>query len=221
MKKESRKLMWALGLVAGVGLLSVAYAALSSTLNISGEGNINTAQGGVQFVNTSKGYKIGLDDPYGYLEIPAGNTNPTEIFESNFAKSIGDKGTLTVESTQKDNDTVSISGIKLYEFNSYILYKLDLKNTAPHAMKLTEIPNLIFLQGEECVDGQIYTDENMSTFLSAYSGSSTSSAANYLPKDGTTSWYLKVSQYTTGSATFNSVKEDFSFIVQPVWEYAG
>lgn len=37
MNKESKKLTWAVGLVAGLGVLSIAYAALSSTLNIDGK----------------------------------------------------------------------------------------------------------------------------------------------------------------------------------------
>lgn len=52
MNKESKKLTWAVGLVAGLGVLSIAYAALSSTLNIDGK-NASVNAGYVRFLGSS------------------------------------------------------------------------------------------------------------------------------------------------------------------------
>ena len=73
MNKESKKLTWAVGLVAGLGVLSIAYAALSSTLNI--KGNTTVDIGTVRFIAegeeqyTGKGCKV----------FGIGSTNPEYV----------------------------------------------------------------------------------------------------------------------------------------------
>lgn len=52
MNKESKKLTWAVGLVAGLGVLSIAYAAISSNLNIKGT-NESVNVGYVRFADTA------------------------------------------------------------------------------------------------------------------------------------------------------------------------
>lgn len=52
MNNESKKLTWAVGLVAGLGVLSIAYAALSSNLNIKGT-NESVNVGYVRFADTA------------------------------------------------------------------------------------------------------------------------------------------------------------------------
>lgn len=223
MKSENKKFAWAVGLVAGVGALSIAYAALSTTLNINGNGQVNS--GTVQFVqDTSKAYSIGTKAISS--SDSAENPNPTTKLDSEFAKSLGKAGTVTVstgtETGAKENDTVTITGTEIYDFDAYVLYKLDIKNTAPNTMKLKELPQIEFSEGSGYVDATIYTDEKMLTLLQPYNDEegSTNTSPNYLPSQGTTTWYLKVFHYGSDSIEGNLSSRNFSFSVKPIWEYA-
>ena len=217
MKSENKKFAWALGLVAGVGALSIAYAALSTTLNINGSGKVNS--GTVQFIkDTSIAYSIGTDAAVSVAE------NPTTDFNSEFAKSLGKAGTVTVstgsQTGAKENDTVSITDTEIYDFDAYVLYKLDLKNTAPNTMKLTQLPKIEFSEGNGFVDAIIYTDKEMTTLLQPYDESSKDESPNYLPSESSTTWYLKVFHYGSESISGNLSSKNFSFDVKPIWEYA-
>lgn len=159
MNKESKKLTWAVGLVAGLGVLSIAYAALSSTLNIKGE-NASVNVGYVHFEDTSAPYGIGSTNTE-YLDkaddtksggifltrsdnskglILAGDNDVN--FKSGWAQSLGEHGTFTITSESKAKDKVVIDGAKLNDYGSFLVYKLDIINDSANDMKLTEIPDI-------------------------------------------------------------------------------
>lgn len=226
MKKGNRKTALALGLVAGVGVLSIAYAALSSTLNINNTGS-QVKAGSVEF-KSSNPVAIGSDSV----------DSKVETTEWNKSTALGATGpnAAQIESKEKNNDTITFEGTELYDFGAYVIYKMHLKNTAPNALCLKTLPE-ITLKNEndnqdESIIGQInvklYTDVNCTTPLTvcaadSHTGSEDNSA-NYLKPDGETDWYLKVAhnkQVTDeGVSTIVLQSGKFGFSVSPVWEAA-
>lgn len=166
MNKESKKLTWAVGLVAGLGVLSIAYAALSSTLNINGsQESVNV--GYVRFADTA-GEKLTPEsketlkcESYGI-----GSTNKEYIgtdgtisggifsrddsstglilsgnFSKNWAQALAKPGTLDLDTmTKKLKDTVTIKGAELNDYGSFIIYKLDIINESANDMRLKTLP---------------------------------------------------------------------------------
>lgn len=269
MNKESKKLTWAVGLVAGLGVLSIAYAALSSTLHIEGE-NASVNAGYVRFLGSS-----GESDDSGELEPNnagcqpwgIGSTNTEYIGEggkvsggifngraegktglitgdelgADLTKALAEPGTLLLGTESKVKDKVTITGAKLNDYGSFIVYKLDIVNNSTNDMRLKTLP-LIELKNLETGSGKatdsniervIYTDcstdnfvEPCKTALTAADNGSGSydetkkTAFNYLAKDGgTTTWYLRIgfSNYNASSNNISgSTKFDFSVV--PQWE---
>lgn len=251
MNKESKKLTWAVGLVAGLGVLSIAYAALSSTLNIKGEGaSVNV--GYVHF--TDKTLDVGRDN---YCEFSGiGSTNPeyytgtksnfnrgedtsTGMIGStyageNWATALAEPGGLSLSKSKKDRDTVTISGTKLNDYGSFVVYKLGIMNSSNNDMKLTKAPTFeIFEQnGTKYTAGDIevkaYTDYDENNFVSpcksevkvyeeSMNGNPTN--CNYLTTDTECAWYVKVSYKDYESATNkDSGSKQFTFKTSPVWE---
>lgn len=168
MNKESKKLTWAVGLVAGLGVLSIAYAALSSTLNINGsQESVNV--GYVRFADTA-GEKLTPEseetlkcESYGI-----GSTNEEYIgtggtisggifsrddsstglilsgnFSKNWAQALAKPGTLDLDTmTKKLKDTVTITGAELNDYGSFIVYKLDIINESTNDMRLKTLPTI-------------------------------------------------------------------------------
>lgn len=183
MNKESKKLTWAVGLVAGLGVLSIAYAALSSTLNIEGK-NASVNAGYVRFLGSSGESddsgelvaKTGGCQPWGIGSINPEYTEGTKsggIFngraESNTGLIIGDElsadltkalaepGTLLLDAKNKAKDRVTITDAKLNDYGSFIVYKLDIINESTNDMKLKDIPT-IALKNQETGSGKATSD---------------------------------------------------------------
>lgn len=243
MKKEGRKMTWAIGLIAGLGVLSIAYAALSSTLQINGDTTkINTH--GVEFVK-GEGYAIGDDTEGSKISFKKAEENEAK------AKALGKLGkcdiyTLgdadNIERARK-NDKMTISGTELYEWGSYVVYKLDLQNFASNNMKLTSAPDVTVstsddLTPNERVEVKLYSDSTCKNELAAWQDGDATTGndkGNWLAKattadaggaktdGGTTSWYVKVyyNQYSKGASPAWELKDGtFTFTVAPVWEAA-
>lgn len=265
MNKESKKLTWAVGLVAGLGVLSIAYAALSSTLNIDGK-NASVNAGYVRFLGSS-----GDSDDSGEFEantkgcqpwgigstneeyIGTGGTISGGIFNgraesktgliigdelsADLTKALAEPGTLLLDGKNKAKDRVTITGAKLNDYGSFIVYKLDIINESTNDMKLKTLPT-IAIDGIDTASGKasaeniervIYTDCSTDNFVkpcktqlavSTASAVQATGSANYLKANGgTTTWYLRIgfknynkdSNNIHGSTTFN-------FSVVPQWE---
>lgn len=259
MKKEGRKMTWAIGLIAGLGVLSIAYAALSSTLQINGDTTkINTH--GVEFVK-GKGYAIGDDTKID----EGGNVTPAITDESKFneapANALAKLGTCEIGTLSesdlnglatngtagvnrvRNNDKMIIKGTELYEWGSYVVYKLDLQNFASNNMKLTSAPDVTVstsddLTPNERVEVKLYSDSTCKNELAAWQDGDATTGndkGNWLAKattadaggaktdGGTTSWYVKVyyNQYSKGASPAWELKDGtFTFTVAPVWEAA-
>lgn len=273
MNKESKKLTWAVGLVAGLGVLSIAYAALSSTLNIDGK-SASVNAGYVRFLGSSgesddsgeleannKGcqpWGIGsINDEYtakaseaatektisgGIFNGRAGGKTGLIIgdeLSADLTKALAEPGTLLLDAKNKAKDRVTITGAKLNDYGSFIVYKLDIINESTNDMRLKTLP-LIELKNLEEGSGKategniervIYTDCSTDNFvepcksaLTAYSGAkkgdSDPSTPNYLKANGgTTTWYLRIGFKNYNEASNNiHGSTTFDFSVVPQWE---
>lgn len=178
MNKESKKLTWAVGLVAGLGVLSIAYAALSSTLNINGsQESVNV--GYVHFKDSSAAHGIGsTNEEYigtgGAISggIFSRDDSSTGLilstnFGKNWAQALAKPGTLDLNTvTKKLQDTVTITGAELNDYGSFIIYKLDIINESANDMRLKTLPAIVLKDLEtgsgKATDGNIerviYTD---------------------------------------------------------------
>lgn len=169
MNKESKKLTWAVGLVAGLGVLSIAYAALSSTLNIEGK-NASVNAGYVRFLGSSgesdnsgelvaktsgcQPWGIGSINPE-YIEgtksggifngRAEGNTGliTGDELSADLTKALAEPGTLLLDAKNKAKDRVTITDAKLNDYGSFIVYKLDIINESTNDMKLKDIPKIL------------------------------------------------------------------------------
>ena len=244
MNKESKKLTWAVGLVAGLGVLSIAYAALSSTLNIKGS-NESVNVGYVHFKDTSAVAGIGsTSEEYGKdgkstFSRGEGNSDtgmiPSTSFSETWAKAIAQvPEAVTFENAKKEKDTVRVDGIKLNDYGSFVVYKLDIINDSGNAMKLTTDPTVKLLgeSGSDLentngnVEAQVFSDYDPNNFMEPcknavvkYSGTATTKAENYLPASESTTWYLRVGFKKYNETTNNSASTiKFGFESTPVWE---
>lgn len=263
MNKESKKLTWAVGLVAGLGVLSIAYAALSSTLNIDGK-NASVNAGYVRFLGSS-----GESDDSGELVANTkgcqpwgiGSVNPEYIegtksggifngraegktdliigdeLSADLTKALAEPGTLLLDGKNKAKDRVTITGAKLNDYGSFIVYKLDIINESTNDMKLKTLPT-IAIDGIDTASGKaaadniervIYTDCSTDNFVepcktqlavSTASAVQATGSANYLKANGgTTTWYLRIG-FKNYDKTKNNIhgSTTFNFSVVPQWE---
>lgn len=248
MNKESKKLTWAVGLVAGLGVLSIAYAALSSTLNIKGSGeSVNV--GYVHFTADSKVLGIGsTNEEYGKdgkSIFSRGESNtatgmiPSTSFSETWAKAIAQvPEEVTLEKIKKEQDTARVDNIKLNDYGSFVVYELDIVNDSSNDMKLTSAPTVKLLNESGSaelenangnVEAQVFSDYDKDNFMepcntpvAAYTGSDSSAnnTTNYLKASGgTTKWYLRVGFKKYNEATNSSASNiKFGFESTPVWE---
>lgn len=267
MNKESKKLTWAVGLVAGLGVLSIAYAALSSTLNIKGE-NAEIKVGYVHFLGKddlssgqeqSKAFGIGsTNSEYlgkdnttisggifnGRAEGKTGLITGDEI-GADLTKALAEPGTFALWQTNKAKDTVTITGAKLNDYGSFIIYKLDIINESANPMRLKSEPTVevtdVAASGsgtaasKSNIQTAIYTvcddnnfskpcGENLLTVaaLDSSTGKVTEESKtlyNYLDAGANTTWYLRVG-FDNYDAANNNVHgtTTFNFSVTPQWE---
>ena len=149
--KSRKRLTLSLGLVASLGILSIAYAIVSSQLNIKSEDSklVGKYQGAVQFVvDGSCDYSIGTTDtsdsvykkgPFYSRKSGVGTdvcdlkseSSPSYVFAKagEIAITTGDNGNT--------NDTATINGTELFAKGSYVTYKLQIKNTSNVPMRLS------------------------------------------------------------------------------------
>lgn len=169
MNKESKKLSWAIGLVAGLGVLSIAYAALSSTLYIQGNGQVSAAStvkftacapdsigtsdiGYNESAGISGGHTTGMGGPYAPTAAEAaayGEPAATPFIDSSTtASTLAGTSTSGIEifrSTKKanhDGDSLLIQGTKLYDYGAYVIYDATVTNSGANAMKMVEAPRV-------------------------------------------------------------------------------
>ena len=242
--KSRKRLTLSLGLVASLGILSIAYAVVSSQLNIKSEDSklVGKYQGAVQFVSDgSFDYSVGTTDssdsvyekgPFYSAKSRVGINECDLTSESSPSYVFAKAGEVAITTGDNTNDTATISGTELFAKGSYVTYKLQVKNTSNLPMRLsaydanalknsiTSVTNGV----ADIVDVKIYAQnpgnsENGTEIKTLDAAtevtSSTPNSANFLqPNGGTTDWYVRV--YCKKDAE-NFVTGTFSFDVKPAW----
>lgn len=241
--KSRKRLTLSLGLVASLGILSIAYAIVSSQLNIKSEDSklVGKYQGAVQFVGAgSCDYSIGTTDtsdsvykkgPF-YSTDSGKTTNVCNLkSESSPSYVFAKAGEIAITTGDNTNDTATINGTELFAKGSYVTYKLQIKNTSNVPMRLSDydanaLKNSIKSATagvKDIVDVKIYSQdpgnfENGTEIrpldASTEVISSTPNSSNFLHPNATTDWYVRV--YCKKDAE-NFVAGAFSFDVKPAW----
>lgn len=242
--KSRKRLTLSLGLIISLGVLSVAYAIVSSQLNIKSEDSklVGKYQGAVQFVpDKSFDYSVGTTDssssvykkgPF-YSESSGKTTDVCNLkSESSPSYVFAKAGKVAITTGNNTNDTATISETELFAKGSYVTYKLQVKNTSNLPMRLSDydadaLKNSIESATtgvKDIVDIKIYTedpgDSEEGTEIRTLDAatevtSSTPNSSNFLkPNGGTTDWYVRV--YCKKDAG-NFVAGTFSFEVNPSW----
>lgn len=255
MKKEKKRFLVATGLLLGIGVLSIVYASLTSTLHIQGD-NSSVSVGGVEFVQAnSYPYCVGTD------YVPEGSPHTGAYMYNNYelhrdpsstvvspSYALANAGTVTIgrntsSPDSRPNDTAVISGTELFDYGSYVIYQLNVKNTSTVPVKLSSYSPEALNESITALDGSesttefirnnvgvtIYGDYPTSdnNMLAPYNGggSTTEDRANYLTAGGQTNWYVKVFHKSPHSGSSSGVQPElrnsmFSFSVSPIWETA-
>ena len=132
MEKQRRIKMLSLSavIVAVLGL-TVAFAALSATLNINGTAYLDAAKWGIRFENLSSPTKIGSATTTGTAKIE--ETKAAEITDINVSLSIpGDKVTYTVDLVNEGTINAKIDKIEkttlTEEQQKYLTFKVTYKD---------------------------------------------------------------------------------------------
>ncbi len=132
MEKERRtKALVIVVLLIVVAGLTVAFAALSTTLNINGTAYLDAAKWGIRFENLSSPTKIGSATTTGTAKIE--ETKAAEITDMNVSLSIpGDKIVYTVDLVNKGTINAKIDNIEKTQLTSeqqrYLTFKVTDKN---------------------------------------------------------------------------------------------
>ena len=132
MEKERRtKALVIVVLLVVIAGLTVAFAALSTTLNINGTAYLDAAKWGIRFENLSSPTKVGKATTTGTAKIE--ETKAAEITGMNVSLSIpGDKVTYTVDLVNKGTINAKIDNIEKTVLTSeqqrYLTFKVTDKN---------------------------------------------------------------------------------------------
>ena len=132
MEKERRtKALVVVVLLVVIADLTVAFAALSTTLNINGTAYLDAAKWGIRFENLSSPTKIGSATTTGTAKIE--ETKAAEITGMNVSLSIpGDKVVYTVDLVNEGTINAKIDKIEKTELTSeqqkYLIFKVTDKN---------------------------------------------------------------------------------------------
>ena len=132
MEKERRtKALVIVVLLIVVAGLTIAFAALSTTLNINGTAYLDASKWGIRFENLSSPTKIGSATTTGTAKIE--ETKAAEITDMNVSLSIpGDKITYTVDLVNKGTINAKIDNIEktalTQEQQRYLTFKVTDKN---------------------------------------------------------------------------------------------
>lgn len=198
MEKRKKINIAIIAIVLLVGL-SIAYAALSTTLNIQSENNTNKVVSfSVQFAPTEFHQYISGKD-----------SNP---------------GNINITTMEKTNDTATFRDTHLYAQGAYAIYRLKIKNIGSTPVYLTSTglnENSITADGNPTDEALVkenthinfYRDQACDNPITSYAAGN-DNECNHLLGEAETNWYVKIS-YT--GATLPNAGTNFNFNIQPIW----
>lgn len=237
MNKKKSKTMLAIILVGILGVISIAYAAISTTLYIT--------SGGTATDNNGDGANTGATAGQAYVKFlkTSEESKPEEINKGiAVSKDLrgndtATAGSVTITTTSKDDDTALIQNTNLGGFGSYVIYQLEVKNVGTNPVKLTQVPyiNNGSTEGgatikstpeglKDNISVKIYTDASHQTELTAFDDKKDqpNKSAKYLPANNSAIWYVKVSYINKpADQNINFIPGTFGFDLNPVWGVVG
>ena len=232
--KKHGKVTMALVMIGGLAALSIAYAAISTQLNIRTNGNSEKVEASsVMFDETEgacKGY--GVSKP----ENSSGVISASNKYEDTQGKETDNDlakcGSVVVGSSNKRNDTVTINGTILRDYGAFAVYKLTIVNRGSTPVQLTKNPNSNdVIKFTSDTNSEIQKNVTIGVYESpectswVYQGVQIAGGAS-------TTWYVKVAHraYGTeysgnnptdisyGNDTQDNTSGPFGFTITPVWE---
>lgn len=191
-----------------VGVISIVYAALSTTLYIQSGNDTKVEPRDIQFDNVGSGsarpFVAGNELINGYLV-----KNLDDLFEyepGQYMDATG--GIVTISETDKINDTATISGTKLHYYSSVIKYKLNVKNMTNKQAKLQSATSINIVNNN--VEIGLYKDLAYTTPVAA---------GDTLAASGNQDWYVKVSHKPAGPGVVLE-ENPFTFSITSIWQDA-
>lgn len=232
--KKHGKVTMALVMIGGLAALSIAYAAISTQLNIRTNGNSEKVEASsVMFDETEgacKGY--GVSKP----ENSSGVISASNKYEDTQGKETDNDlakcGSVVVGSSNKRNDTVTINGTILRDYGAFAVYKLTIVNRGSTPVQLTKNLNSNdVIKFTSDTNSEIQKNVTIGVYDSpectswVYQGVQIAGGAS-------TTWYVKVAhraygtEYSGNNPTDISYGNDtqditsgpFGFTITPVWE---
>lgn len=232
--KKHGKVTMALVMIGGLAALSIAYAAISTQLNIRTNGNSEKVEASaVMFDETEgacKGYGVSR------AENSSGVISASNEYENTQGKETDNDlakcGSVVIGSSNKRNDTVTINGTILRDYGAFAVYKLTIVNRGSTPVQLTKNPNsndVIKFTSDTNSEIQknvtigVYEHPECTSLV--YQGVQIAGGAS-------TTWYVKVAhraygtEYNGSNPTDISYGNDtqditsgpFGFTITPVWE---
>ena len=129
--KKHGKVTMALAMIGGLAALSIAYAAISTQLNInSGDKSEKVEASAVMFDSGTDVQGEKLCRAYGVSKVENGKV--TAGYETENGKKTSNDaatcGSISFGSSSKENDTVTINGTVLRDYGAFAVYQLTIVN---------------------------------------------------------------------------------------------
>lgn len=232
--KKHGKVTMALVMIGGLAALSIAYAAISTQLNIRTNGNSEKVEASaVMFDETEgacKGY--GVSKPVDSSGVISASNEYEDTQGKQTDNDLAKCGSVVVGSSNKRNDTVTINGTILRDYGAFAVYKLTIVNRGSTPVQLTKNPNsndVIKFTSDTKSEIQknvtIGVYENPECTSLVYEHAQIAGGAS-------TTWYVKVAHRAYGTEYGGSNPTDisygndtqditsgpFGFTITPVWE---
>lgn len=203
--KKSRFTL-AIALVGALGVISIAYAAFSTTLNIKlggtdGDASKVTSAWNIHFVDS-------INDTSG------------EATSAQSGSSTASAGSVAVSTVTSNLDTVTITGAKLGNYGDKLVYTLPVVNEGSIDGYISEDPDITLTAtgtGTTATADEGIVESNVTTKLVKTSETGAAVAKDdKIEKDSTINWYLVV-EYKSDAPAFPSADTTFTIEVHPNW----
>lgn len=232
--KKHGKVTMALVMIGGLAALSIAYAAISTQLNIRTNGGTEKVEASaVMFDETEgacKGY--GVSKPANSSGVISASNEYENTQGKETDNDLAKCGSVVIGSSNKRNDTVTINGTILRDYGAFAVYKLTIVNRGSTAVQLTNSPNSNdVIKFTSDTNSEIQKNVTIGVYTSPECTSLVYQGVQIAGGESTT-WYVKVAHraYGTeyngsnptdisyGNDTKDITSGQFGFTITPVWE---
>lgn len=203
--KKSRFTL-AIALVGALGVISIAYAAFSTTLNINLGGEGENAS------KVTSAWNIHFDSSIG-------NTSGVAT-SAQSGSDTASAGSVAVSTATSNLDTVTITGAKLGNYGDKLVYTLPVINEGSIDGYISANPTITLTAtgtGATADADKGIVESNVTTKLVKTSETGDAVAKDdQIAKNSTINWYLVV-EYKSDATAFPSADTTFTIEVHPNW----